>query len=149
MPLTLEQYATWLDGRQDLPWPAAPVPERIRARPHVGKLPGVRAVLWNVYGTLLSIPFGEIIFEHPTPFVMTMALEKTITEFKMWQSMSRKPGAPSEYMGQIYRTLLDEQRMAPSRGEKHPEIIAERVWEGVLKKLLAKEYKFDAGFYGS
>lgn len=149
MPLSLEQYAHWLDGRQDLPWPAVPDPEPIRARPHFGKLTGIRAVLWNVYGTLLAIPFGEIVFEHPNEFAMSMALEKTITEFRMWQSMSRKPGAPSEYMGQIYRGLLNEQRMAPSPGEKHPEIIAERVWEGVLKKLLVKEYKFDAGFYGA
>jgi hypothetical protein len=80
---------------------------------------------------------------------MTMALEKTIAEFKMWISMSRKPGAPSEYMGHIYGSILAEQKMAPSLGEKFPEVLSERVWEGVLKKLFAKEYSFDAGFYGS
>lgn len=149
MPLTLEQYATWLDGRHDLPWPAPPRVDAPKAKAHLDHLPEVRAVLWNVYGTLLAIPFGELLFEHPQPFVMSMSLEKTITEFKMWPSMSRKPGAPSEYMGYIYKTLLDEQRMAPSPGEKHPEIISERVWEGVVKKLLQKEYTFDAGFYGS
>jgi hypothetical protein len=149
MPLSLEQYATWLDGRHDLPWPAPPTPEPPNARAHLKHLRGVRAVLWNVYGTLLAIPLGELVFEHPTPYVMTMALEKTIAEFKMWASMSRKPGAPSEYMAHIYGSILDEQRMAPSPGEKYPEIVAERVWEGVLKKLFAKEYNFDAGFYGS
>lgn len=149
MPLSLEQYATWLDGRHELPWPAPPAPDPPKARSHLKKLPGIRAVLWNVYGTLLTIPLGDIVFEHPTPFVMTTALEKTIAEFKMWFSMSRKPGAPSEYMSQIYRSLLDEQRLAPSPGEKYPEIISERIWEGVLKKLMAKEYSFDAGFYGS
>lgn len=149
MPLSLEQYATWLDGRKDLPWPAPPVPDPPKARSHLKKLRGIRAILWNVYGTLLAIPLGELVFEHPTPFVMTTALEKTIAEFKMWFSMSRKPGAPSEYMSQIYRSLLDEQRLAPSPGEKYPEILAERIWEGVLKKLMAKEYGFDAGFYGS
>jgi hypothetical protein len=148
MPLSLEQYATWLDGR-DLPWPAPPQPEPIKAKPHVARLPGVRAVLWNVYGTLLAIPFGELLFEHPQPFVMHMALEKTIKEFKMWGSMSRKPGAPSEYGEHLYRTQLDEQRLAPSPVEKYPEVLAERVWEGVIKKLFQKEYNFDAAFYGS
>jgi FMN phosphatase YigB (HAD superfamily) len=148
MPLSLEQYAAWLDGR-DLPWPAPPKVKAPKAKPHLKRLPEVRAVLWNVYGTLLAVPFGELVFEHPQPFVMQMALEKTIAEFKMWGSMSRKPGQPSEYMGYIYRTLLDEQRMAPSPGEKHPEIAAERVWEGVIKKLFQKEYQFDASFYGS
>lgn len=67
----------------------------------------------------------------------------------MWASMSRKPGQPSEYMAEIYYRVLDEQLLAPSPGEKHPEILAERVWEGILKKLFQKEYKFDATFYGS
>ena len=148
MPLTLEQYATWLDGR-DLPWPAPPKPSHVRAKPHVVRLAGIRAVLWNVYGTLLAIPYGELVFEHPQPFVMSVALEKTIAEFKMWGSMSRKPGQPSEYMLHLYTTQLDEQRLAPSRGEKHPELVADRVWEGLIKKLFQKDYKFDAGFYGS
>jgi FMN phosphatase YigB (HAD superfamily) len=148
MPLTLEQYATWLDGR-DLPWPAPLPPEPVKAKPHVKRLDNIRAVLWNVYGTLLTIPFGELLFEHPQPFVMSMALEKTIAEFKMWASMSRKPGAPSEYMLHLYKTQLDEQRLAPSPGEKHPELQADRLWEGLVKKLFQKDYTFDAGFYGS
>jgi FMN phosphatase YigB (HAD superfamily) len=148
MPLSLEQYATWLDGR-DLPWPAPPKPDPVKARPHLAQLSGVRAVLWNVYGTLLAVPFGEPVFEHPQPFVMSMALEKTIAEFKMWASMSRKPGAPSEYMLHLYTTQLDEQRLAPSPGEKYPEFLADRVWEGLIKKLFQKDYAFDAGFYGS
>src|SRR5947208_9694727 len=144
MPLSLDQYAAYLDGRHDLPWPAPPAVDAANARPHLARLPKVRAVLWNVYGTLLAIPFGELLFEHPQPFVMQMALEKTIAEFKMWASMSRKPGAPSEYMEYLYRTQLDEQRLAPSPGEKYPEILADRVWQGIIKKLFQKEYPFDA-----
>ncbi len=148
MPLTLEQYATWLDGR-DLPWPAPPKPDPVKARPHLDPPGAIRAVLWNVYGTLLAIPTGELVFEHSQPFVMSMALEKTIAEFKMWASMSRKPGAPSEYMLYLYRSQLDEQRLAPSPAEKHPEFLADRLWEGLIKKLFQKDYAFDAGFYGS
>src|SRR5207302_9058043 len=74
---------------------------------------------------------------------------KTVQEFKMWGSMTRKPGQPSEYMRHLYTTALSEQRLAPSPGEKHPEIASERIWENILKKLLKKDYKFDAGFYGS
>jgi hypothetical protein len=149
MPLTLEQYATYLDTRRDLPWPAAPAVERPRARPHLVRLPGVRAVLWNVYGTLLAISGGDLAFEHPQEFVMSLALEKTIQEFKMWASMSRKPGQPSRYLQQIYDQLLIEQRALPGGGERHPEVLAERLWEAVVKRLLQKDYKFDAGFFGS
>lgn len=148
MALTLEQYAAFLDTR-DLPWPAPPTVQTPKAKPHLVALPEVRLVSWNIYGTLLSIVSGNLFFKHPQKFVMDLALDKTVQEFKMWASMSRKPGQPSEYMAEIYNRVLDEQRLAPSPGEKHPEILAERVWEGILKKLFQKEYKFDATFYGS
>src|SRR5262245_8289289 len=74
MALTLEQYATWLDGR-DLPWPAPPPVDVPKVRPHVVHMPDVRAVLWNVYGTLIAIPpAGELLFVHPNEFVQTAAL---------------------------------------------------------------------------
>jgi hypothetical protein len=148
MPLTLEQYAEYLDTR-DLPWPAAPTPQRPKAKPHLVTLADVRMVTWNIYGTLLSISGGDLVFEHPQKFIMDLALDKTVQEFKMWGSMSRKPGQPSEYMGQIYKNVLTEQRMAPSHGEKHPELQADKIWDAILKKLLQKDYKFDAGFFGS
>src|SRR5262249_51748316 len=81
--------------------------------------------------------------------IMDVALDKTIQEFKMWGSMSRKPGQPADYLRQIYSKLLAEQRMLPSGGEKFPEVQADRLWEDFIKKLLQKEYVFDAGFYGA
>jgi hypothetical protein len=148
MPLTLEQYASYLDTR-DLSWPAAPEPQAPRARPRLVAMPQVRVVTWNVYGTLLAIPSGNLLFEHPNKFVMDIALDKTVQEFKMCSSMSRKPGQPADYMGEIYARVLAEQRMAPSPGEKYPEILSEKIWEAVVKKLLQKDYKFDPGFFGS
>ncbi len=149
MALTLQQYATYLDTR-GLPWPAPPEVERPRARPHLKPLPEVRCVLWNVYGTLLAIGGGELLFEHPQKFVMDVALDKTIQEFKMWASMSRKPGQPADYMRVIYDQVLLEQRgISGPGGEKHPEVCSDRVWEAIIKKLLQKDYKWDAGFYGA
>jgi FMN phosphatase YigB (HAD superfamily) len=149
MALTLEQYAAYLDTRHDLAWPAPPEVDRPKAKPHLVRLPQVRAVLWNIYGTLLRIAGGELWFEHPQAFVMSVALDKTIQEFKMWASMSRKPGQPADYMKQLYTQVLTEQRSFPGGTEKHPEVGAERVWEALIKKLLQKDYKFDAGFFGS
>lgn len=147
MPLTLDQYATYLDGR-GLPWPAPPKPDPPRVKPHTPTLEGVRGVLWTVYGTLVAIPEGDLKFEVENDFVMNVALDKTIHEFKMWGSMSRKPGQPAEYMREIYKKALAEQRLAPSE-DKYPELLSEKVWEGILKKLFQKEYKFDAAFYGA
>ena len=149
MALTLDQYAAYLDTR-DLPWPSPPEGvEQVKVRPHLKPLPQVRAVLWNVYGTLLALPGGELWFQHPDSFVMSVALDKTLQEFKMWGSMSRKPGQPAEYLGQIYSQVLAEQRSFPPGGERHPEVASDRLWEAIIKKLLQKDYKWDAGFYGS
>ncbi len=148
MPLTLEQYADYLDTRK-LPWPVPPVPHRPRAKPHLVALPNVRLVTWNLYGTLLALGGGDLIFEHPQKFVMDLALDKAVQEFKMWGSMSRKPGQPAAYLGQMYENVLSELRMAPSPGEKYLEVQSEKIWEAILKKLLQKDYQFDAGFFGS
>src|SRR5262249_34536510 len=102
-----------------------------------------------VYGTLLAVAGGELYFEHPDQFVMEVALDKTIQEFKMWGSMSRKPGQPADYLRQIYNNLLAEQRTLPGGSEKHPEVSVDRLWEAFIKRLLQKEYQFDASFYGS
>jgi HAD-hyrolase-like len=149
MPLTLEQYAEHLENRSDLPMPEPPEIDAPRAKPHLVRLPGVRAVLWNVYGTLLQISEGELKFEHPNDFITNIALDKTIQEFKMWNSMSRKPGQPADYMREIYNRELTALRLAPSGSEKFPEIQAERIWESIIKKLFQKDYKFDVGFYGA
>jgi FMN phosphatase YigB (HAD superfamily) len=148
MPLTLQQYATYLDTR-DLPWPAPPPIESPKARPHLVRLPKIRAVSWTVYGTLLAVSGGDLIFEHPQKFVMDLALDKTIQEFKMWGSMSRKPGQPADYLREIYANLLLEQRALPGGTEKNPEVQADRLWEAFIKKLMQKDYAFDANFYGS
>jgi hypothetical protein len=149
MALTLEQYATYLDTRQDLSWPAAPRVEPPRAKPHLMRLPEVRAVTWNIYGTLLTLAGGELYLEHPKEFIMGVALDKVIQEFKMWGSMSRKPGQPADYMRKIYANVVSEQKMATLPGEKYPEVASDRIWEAIVKKLLQKDYKFDAGFFGS
>lgn len=148
MPLTLEQYAHYLDSR-DLSWPAPPDVAAVKARPHLIPLPEVRAVTWSLYGTLVAIGGGDLYFEHPQEFIMNLALEKTIQEFNMWGSMTRKPGPPAAYLRPIYADLVAEQSRLSRSGRKYPEVCAERVWEGVIKKLLQKDYRFDAGFYGS
>src|SRR6516162_8726146 len=148
MALTLLQYANYLDTR-DLSWPSPSEIKRPKAKPCLTRLPEVKAITWSVYGTLLAINGGELWFEHPDKFVMDIALDKTVQEFKMWNAMSRKPGQPADYLKQVYRQILTAQRMLPSPKERHPETLADHVWEAFIKKLLQNDYTFDAGFYGA
>jgi FMN phosphatase YigB (HAD superfamily) len=146
MPLTLEQYIERIHQRPDLVWPAPPQIDPPKARPALRPLP-IRAVLWTVYGTLIAVPHGELLFEHPQEYVTEAALDKVIKEFKMWQSMSRKPGAPAAYLRELFRKAL--QMLQLSSSERYPEVPAERIWDDIVKKLQQKEYSFDVAVYGS
>jgi FMN phosphatase YigB (HAD superfamily) len=142
MPLSLEQYVLdYLPGR-GLPWPVMPKVEPKKARPAVEKL-SVRAVLWNVYGTLLAIPTGELRFEAQIEFATDAAFDKTVQEFKMWNSMSRKPGAPGAYMKELFKKAYEMVRLTGGG-----EVRAELIWDDILKKLMTKEYTYDASQYG-
>jgi FMN phosphatase YigB (HAD superfamily) len=149
MALTLEQYAdNYLPTRNHVwPIPPTPVPKK-KANPHLEKLP-IKCILWTAYGTLLNILQGELLFEHPQGFVTENALDKTIKEFNMWNSMSRKPGAPAEYMKEMYNKSYTTFKLVGTAGEKHPEVVAEKIWDDIVKKLLQKDYKFDVGIYGA
>ena len=149
MALTLQEYASYLDTRSDLSWPAVPEIERRRAKPSLTRLAGVRAVTWNLYGTLVAIGGGQLYLEHPQKLMMDIALDKTIQEFKMWASMTRKPGQPADYLREIYANLLLEQRSIATAGDKFPEISADRIWDAFIKKLFQKDYHFDALSMGS
>src|SRR5947207_11420204 len=43
-------------------------------------LAGIKAVTWGVYGTLLTISEGRLLFLHPDPLCMEVALDKTRSE---------------------------------------------------------------------
>ncbi len=141
--MTLLEYSEWLDER-DLLWPAPPEPTPVKATPFLEALPEVRAVTWGVYGTLLRINDGRLLPMVDEPLRMEVALEKTIHEFNMWHSMSRKPGAPWEYMLQQMTRLVEDQQLVASghKGEA-PEVDLAHIWRKLISRLLQKEYAWD------
>lgn len=148
MSKSLEEYADWLDERKLL-WPTPPEPSPAKATPYLKPLPDVRGVVWSLYGTLLTIADGKLLLLHPQQIRMQVALDKTIQEFNMWNSMSRKPGAPWEYMLQQYTNLLEERSLAasPRKGDQ-TEIDASEIWRKLIERLGKKEYQYDESLYG-
>lgn len=148
MAKSLFEYAEWLAGR-NLRWPAPPKLEPAKATPYLKPIAGIKAVTWNVYGTLLRISDGDLLFQHPQAIRMEVALEKTIQEFNMWNSMTRKPGKPWEYMQQKYLHVLDELKMASSgRKGDLTEVNSAHLWKRLLAMLDKKDYEYDTSFYG-
>jgi FMN phosphatase YigB (HAD superfamily) len=148
MAKTLLEYADWLEGR-NLVWPAPPRRAPVAARPSVKPLPGLRGVAFSVYGTLLRITDGQLVLMHPHAVRMEIALEKVIKEFSMWNSMTRKPGAPSAGLLVRYGRAFDEQQLAATHAlGDYPEIDATLLWKKLVRELEQKQYTWDQSFYG-
>ena len=108
---SLPEYAEWLSERDDLIWPRPRPAKPVKAKTYSAHLPGVRAVAWDVYGTLLQTADGGLEFSPKPEIRLEVALEKTIREFNMWNSMTRKPGKPSAYMMDQYLDVLDDEML--------------------------------------
>jgi FMN phosphatase YigB (HAD superfamily) len=149
MPKSLYEYADWLAHRDDLIWPVAPPQTPRKAIPSIKPLPGIRAVTWNVYGTLLRITDGELLLLPSQQLRMQVALEKTIQEFNMWQSMTRKAGPPWEHLLAQYKDVLEELRLTtPARKGDTAQVDSVRLWRKLISRLEQKEYTYDTEFYG-
>ncbi|HIE99645.1 MAG TPA: HAD family hydrolase [Planctomycetes bacterium] len=149
MPLTLSEYADSLAER-DLIWPQVPAPKPVKAKPAIAPLPGIRVVMWDVYGTLLRTTDGGFTL-FPNPEVrLQVALEKTILEFNMWNSMYRKPGPPWQSMMPQYRDYVERVAMVPTKLKcDFTDVNLVSVWKAVIDRLCDKDYKYEQGVYGN
>lgn len=130
-------------------WPKPPDSVPVNATPYLKPLPGIRAVVWSVYGTLLRISEGRLQFDDPQELRMQVALDKTVREFNMWHSMTRKPGEPWKQMYQQYKSLLEQKQMTSTRHKGDVvEVDVREIWRTIVSRLEKKEYTYDRGFFG-
>lgn len=149
MSQSVSDYLDRLTERSDLLWPLAPEVESLKATPALQPMADVRIITLCPYGTLLHIDQGELVHLHPQSIRTQIALEKTIKEFNMWNSMSRKPGQPWEYMLQQYTKLIDDRRMTGTRRKGDiPEIDSAAIWQKIVERLQKNEYQYDVDAMG-
>ena len=150
MPQSIQEYSVWLSQRSDLIWPQVPKSVAVSAKALDKPLAGIRAVVWNLFGTLLRVTDGELQLSHHLELRMQVALEKTINEFNMWNSMTRKPGAPWAYILPKYRAALEDLELTTKvpPGE-FAHVNGAAVWRRILDMLGQKDYQYDEEFYGN
>jgi FMN phosphatase YigB (HAD superfamily) len=146
---TLQEYIESIEKRK-LIWPQPPPLEPVKATPYIKPISGIRAVTWSVYGTLLRISEGRLLFDSANPLPMQVALDKTIHEFNLWHSMSRKSGPPWEQLYSEYKHFLDEQLMAGCKIKgDFPQVDSACIWSSLIARLQKKEYEYDVSYYGN
>jgi len=147
MSLSLAEYADLLDERK-LIWPKVSAPKPVNANPSIKPLPGIRAVLWDIYGTLLRVSDGRFTLFPTDEARLQIALDKTIHEFNMWNHMYRKPGPPWQSIIGLYRSTIERQSMHASPAGDVTEVDLVDTWRALIEKLFEKEYTYDEGQYG-
>lgn len=149
MPLTLLEYAERLDNRNVLR-PEVPPAVLPKATPTTKPLPGIRAVTFDVYGTLLRITGGQLSLDGPDRLSVQIAFEKTVEEFNIWNFLFRKPGPPWQQVYEQYKRLLDDARMtSPVRKGELPEVDAARdLWRPLIAQWDRKEFAYDENSLG-
>jgi len=147
--ISLDEYALYLE-RSHWQAPLRPSLSRARVPQHTPALPGIKAVIWDAYGTLLYCRHdGESRrFLEEGPAIIT-AFDRTVAFFRMWPAMSKSRMSPGAYLAHQFRDLAGELLVEKNvRGRRHPEIKLEQVWERLLRRLGKGGYAFDADIVG-
>lgn len=148
MSLSIAEYADLLERRK-LIWPRVPAPKPVKAKPSIAPLRGIKAVLWDVYGTLMRTPDSGFTFFPDQEVRLQVALDKTIHEFNMWNSMYRKPGPPWESMIHQFKDYAERLAMAaPKRAGDLTDTNLVVIWAQIIDRLFDKEYKYEESTYG-
>jgi FMN phosphatase YigB (HAD superfamily) len=145
--LSLAEYSDALDSR-DVIWPRPEEIRPVKAKASIEPLPGIRAILWDVYGTLLRITGGRFQWLPKEEVRLQIALDRTIHEFNMWNSMYRRPGPPWQSMIGLYQSTAERQAMVGTARGDYPEVDLCDVWSHIVDRLHEKEYQYDADLMG-
>ncbi len=148
MTYTWPEYFDWLH-KKPLKWPNPPPIQPISAKASIRPLPDIKVVFWDFYGTIIRVSDGELVKLVNDDFRMQIAIEKTLEEFSMWQSMTRKPGAPWKYLLNQYQESLDQLTMTRSCSSGDtPLVCLSEIWSRILDRLMKKDFSWDRTIHG-
>ena len=109
--------------------------------PSLQKLPDIRAVLFDVYGTLIISASGDIGLDSGSH--RAQALAEVASQFGVTLECSSEQG-----IALLEQTIREEHARAKSRGVDYPEIEIRETWEHVLSQIAgASQLDLDCGLW--
>jgi len=128
-------------------WQSRPVYESVPASitPKLTKFYGIKAVLCDVYGTIVKGKSNSIA-DIEKNRKNTTAFSKTMQEFNLKNDLQRiDKKRPEELLNKLYLEGIKE--IHAEKKIKNPEIKIERVWEKIIQALT--RYSYNKKIYGN
>jgi putative hydrolase of the HAD superfamily len=110
---------------------------------HTERLPEIRVVIFDVYGTLFNYWRPEFATEAGKQAALLTAFKKTISRFGMGEYLLRmNSGEPAEKtLGDLYHGLITlKHEIAEKKNIEFPEVKIESVWEAIVLMLKRRGY---------
>jgi putative hydrolase of the HAD superfamily len=118
-------------------------------RENVTRLGGIKAVIWDIYGTLVRTESGDISSSIKDRAGALQVFSTIIEEFGFDCAFKNIKGPPEKWMLERYLDRIDKADRAKRRkGEKFPEVRIERIWQDIIESLARRGYKPDLARFG-
>jgi putative hydrolase of the HAD superfamily len=115
--------------------------------PVLAPLPGIRAVVFDLYGTLFISEAGDIASGSDTSVAAESAMSIT-PELEGLLRHHRESRTPAE-LAAAFREAVAVEHASRSPAEPYPEVVAERLWAGILGILEEDALAFAAAWEAS
>jgi len=128
--MSSKQDELWATIFRENAQPLQPIPTD--CSPVLRPLPGIRAVLFDVYGTLLISASGEVGISRQ------MARQAAFLEALQASGIEASPEA-GNYVGLFFDTIEELHAEGRAQGVEYPEVDFADVWQQVLDQLAARQ----------
>ena len=141
-PQSLWSYFRDVDQRLAGPTIITPKPADLPC--HNGDLSNIRAVLWDIYGTLCGAGVGDMESSMNAQDRLEAAAQATINEFHLQEALATlyPNQTPGKALSQRYVQLIDQSHQrSHAMGVSSPEVVIENIWKTVIDDLSGVGYR--------
>ena len=133
-----ELWSYFLEVDQRFNGPATTKPSPGMVSPRHRDFHHIKAVIWDVYGTLCSLDYGDLEKTLQWHEILRPAAKTTIEEFHLRDNLLQcyPSDEPEAKLVELFLEQIDQSHQASrDRGIEHPEVVIEIIWQKILDPL--------------
>lgn len=148
MPVGLDEYIELIERTRELQHYEI---AKVAIKPVLKKIDNARAVLFDVYGTLITTKVVDLGDSTKTG-ELEVTFKEVIKEFGFGGCLKKiKPGqAPEKTLKEIFtESIRKDHEEKMQQGIDYPEVILEKIWESIISYLIENGFKYNDKYYGN